>query len=279
MQKKFSWKSFISFGLFFFFFIIFFSGVILFIAPPGRIANWTDWQLIGLTKSQWQTMHTNFSYSFAILSILHLFTINWKVFWSYVKSKARSGLNRKREFYLSLLLTVVFFFGAIYLLPPFSSVMNLGDRFKQSWEEEYESPPIPHTEEFTIAHLSAEILKVPEENILTKLNELGIEVESVEQSLKELALQVDLSPREIFNVLSPSSQGQGGRMQQGRGLGRKSLKIIAEENDIPIKEILLLLEQEGIEATEEDVMRDLADRYNMSPSAILKILNQKPDSR
>lgn len=100
MKKKFSWKSFISFGLFFYFFVIFFSGIILYIAPPGRIANWTNWELIGLTKSQWQTMHTNFSYLFAILSIFHLFTANsaWKLIpGEYRISPAADGYNPGTE--------------------------------------------------------------------------------------------------------------------------------------------------------------------------------------
>jgi hypothetical protein len=273
MKKKFSWRSFISFGLFFYFLIILFSGVILYIAPPGRIANWTDWQLIGLTKSQWQTMHTNFSYLFAILSILHLFTINWKTFWSYIKSKARTGLNRKREFYLATFITVIIFLGIVFLLPPFSSVMALGENFKEGWETENETPPTPHAEEFTIAHLASEILKVEEKDILDKLEKLGIKVESNEQTLKELAGQVDLSPQQIYNELSPSSDNVGGRIQPGSGLGRKSLQQVASENEIPLDEILTLLNQEGIEATGDDVMKDLAGKYNLNPSEILSILN------
>lgn len=274
MQKKFSWKSYISFGLFFFFFIILVSGIILYITPPGRIANWTDWQLFGLTKSQWQTMHTNFSFLFAILSILHLFVYNWKIFWSYLKTKTKSGLRRKWEFILAISTTAIVFTGVVFFLPPFSTVMNIGENFKESWEEEYEAPPVPHAEEFTIAQLSADILKIPEQMILFKLDSLGIVVDTVDQSLKELSGQVDLSPQQIYNVLTVSSKyGRGGRMQGGGGMGRKSLKTIAEENNIPVEEVLNLLEQEGIIAAEEDVIRDLADNYNISPSEILSILN------
>ena len=273
MKKKFSWRSFISFGLFFYFIIILFSGVILYIAPPGRIANWTDWELIGLTKSQWQTMHTNFTFLFAILSILHLFTINWKTFWSYIKSKARNGLNKKREFYSATILTVIIFLGVVFTFPPFSSVMALGENFKEGWETENDTPPTPHAEEFTIAHLATEILKVDEKDILHKLDKLGIEVESNEQTLKELARQVDLSPQEIFSKLSPSSENAGRRIQPGSGLGRKSLQLVANENNIPLDEILTLLKQEGIEATGDDIMKDLANSYDRTPAEILSILN------
>ena len=280
MKKKFNWRSFISFGLFYYFLFLLFSGVILYISPPGRIANWTNWQLIGLTKSQWQTMHTNFAYLFAILSILHLFTINWKTFWSYIKSKMKSGLNRKMEFILASLLTVFIFLGVVYGLPPFSSVMDIGEHLKEGWEKTNEAPPVPHAEEFTIAQLSEEILKISETTIISKLTKLGIEVENSEQNLKELALQVALSPQELYNTLTGKSHNAGEKILPGGGLGRKSLQQIADENNLLLDDLLIRLENEGIKASGEDLIRDLADRYNLIPSEILTVLNggEKPDN-
>jgi hypothetical protein len=273
MKKKFRWRSFISFGLLYFFLILLFSGVILYITPPGRIANWTNWQLLGLTKSQWQTMHTNFSYLFALLSIFHLFTINWKTFWSYIRSKVKAGFNHKVEFILASLLTIIFFVGVIYGLPPFSSVMDIGENLKEGWEEQYAAPPVPHAEEFTIAQLSEDIIKVSDEKILSTLTALGIEVESSNQNLKELAGQVELSPQEIYNELTKLSHSGKGRIQPGGGIGRKNLQQISDENSIPLEELLLRLEDAGIPASGDDMIRDLADEYGMHPSEILTILN------
>jgi hypothetical protein len=273
MRKKFSWKSFISFGLFFFFIVILTSGVILYISPPGRIANWTDWDLIGLTKLQWQTIHTNFSYLFAILSIIHLFTLNWKIFWSYIKSKARSGLNKKLELLLASVFTLVVFTGVFFGFPPFSSVMELGENFREGWEKDIEAPPVPHTEEFSIARLSGEILKIPDTVLISKLGKLGIEVMNNDQTLKDLAIQVALSPNEIYRELTTGSHLPGGKVQPGGGLGRKSLRMIAAENDLILDEMLLLLEHEGIQATGVEIIRDLAQQYKISPSEILAILN------
>jgi hypothetical protein len=272
-MKKFRWRSFISFGLLYFFLILLFSGAILFISPPGRIANWTDWQLFGLTKSQWQTMHTNFSYLFAILSILHLFTINWRTFWSYIQSKVKSGFNHKVEFILASLLAIIFFLGVIYGLPPFSSVMDIGHNLKEGWEEQSKSPPLPHAEEFTIVQLSGDILKVSEEKILATLTDMGIKVESSNQNLKELASQVELSPQEIYSELAKLSHSRGSRIKPGGGIGRKSLHQISAENSIPLEELLLRLENAGIPASRDNVIRDLSDKYNMHPSEILSILN------
>ena len=225
-------------------------------------------------------MHTNFAYLFAILSILHLFTINWKTFWSYIKSKMRSGLNRKTELIFASLLTLIVFLGIIYGLPPFSSVMDIGENLKEGWEEEYTAPPVPHAEEFTIVELSEDILKVPEAIIFTRLAELGIEVDSNNQNLKELAMQVALSPQDIYSELSSLPNSGGNGKQQGGGMGRKSLQQIADENSIRLEDILLRLENAGIHASEEDVIRDLANSYNLHPSEIMTIVNvsMKPEN-
>ena len=53
-----------------------FTGVILFVVPPGRIANWTGWTLIGLTKHQWIGLHDWFSVIFIAASVFHIY-LNW----------------------------------------------------------------------------------------------------------------------------------------------------------------------------------------------------------
>jgi hypothetical protein len=33
------------------------SGIVLFLSPPGRVANWTNWTILGLRKSDWGGVH------------------------------------------------------------------------------------------------------------------------------------------------------------------------------------------------------------------------------
>ena len=62
MRKPFSWKPFTSFFILLSFVVLLLSGVVLYVAPPGRIANWTQWQF-GLDKEQWQALHTVFAHA------------------------------------------------------------------------------------------------------------------------------------------------------------------------------------------------------------------------
>lgn len=41
-----------------------YTGIILFITPPGRIANWSNWEIFGLTKEEYAQIHTTFMVSF-----------------------------------------------------------------------------------------------------------------------------------------------------------------------------------------------------------------------
>ncbi len=43
----------------------------LFVSPPGRVANWTNWSLVGLTKHQWGGLHIWFSTVFLFVAIVH----------------------------------------------------------------------------------------------------------------------------------------------------------------------------------------------------------------
>ena len=60
-RKGFNFRSFTSFILVWTFLTLLVSGAVLYIAPPGRIANWTRWQLMILTKEKWQAVHIFFS--------------------------------------------------------------------------------------------------------------------------------------------------------------------------------------------------------------------------
>lgn len=54
------------------FLVLVLSGVLLFVSPPGRIANWTNWTILGLRKHDWIGLHIWFSVLFLLVAIVHL---------------------------------------------------------------------------------------------------------------------------------------------------------------------------------------------------------------
>jgi len=71
-RRGFNFRSFTAFILTWTFLTLVVSGAVLYIAPPGRIANWTRWQLIILTKEQWQAVHTLTAVAFLVGGLFHL---------------------------------------------------------------------------------------------------------------------------------------------------------------------------------------------------------------
>ena len=148
-KKKFSWRGWTTFFVTISFIVDTLSGIILYIAPPGRIANWTNWKVWGMSKGEWEAIHTIFGYVLLIIVALHLY-YNWKMFWNFIWSKIRKALNLRWELLTSSIVCLLIFLGTLWNIPPFSSTMELGEYFKDSWEEAKADVPLAHTESSNI---------------------------------------------------------------------------------------------------------------------------------
>jgi uncharacterized protein DUF4405 len=268
IKKDFSWRAFISFGLLFSFVIIFISGIVLYLSPAGRIAHWVVWKFFGISKEGWQAIHTVFSYTFVILSIFHLFTINWKVFVSYLKNKTTKGLNKKREFYLSSVFTILIFLGIIYSIPPFSTIINFGDYLTHSWENMETEPPMPHAELLTLIELSEQLNDVSIDKIINKLNAKNIKYNNTNENLTEIGILNNIPPFEIYNIIISKSSGG----MTGAGIGRKTLEEYASENKKDINHLLEVLSKNGIKANREQTLKDIASSNNKVPKDIFELI-------
>ena len=268
MKKKFNWRAFISFALTYSFIVIFISGVVLYISPAGRYAHWVTWKIAGFTKEEWQAFHTIFSFSFVVLSIFHLFTINWKAFLSYLKSKTQKGLNKKREFFISTTLFIVFIAGIISGVPPFQSVMNLGEHFTESWEKAEEEPPVPHAELLTLAELAHQLNYESVEQITEKLQRHGFKYENTNmQTLREIAEANKTTPITIYEKITQKT------VRQGQGIGRKSLEEFATEMGKDVNEVLTILKENNIKAQKYQTLKDIGEQNDIPPRDIVKLID------
>ena len=146
---KFQTKGFTSLLLAAVFLILSFSGVMMYLAPRGRVANWTPWTMLGLGKQDWQAIHINIALLFLIVSGLHLY-LNWSVLWRYIKKKGSLALNLKLEALVALLLAVLVVAGAIIRFPPFRTIVNFNYQIKDYWERWAAQAPNQQAEELTL---------------------------------------------------------------------------------------------------------------------------------
>jgi hypothetical protein len=239
------------------------SGIILYFAPPGRVANWSNWTFLGLLKSQWQSIHTIFTFIFVVAAGFHLF-YNWKPFLAYLKSKFEAKVKLRQELILSSILVIILLFMTIYNFAPFSTVMEFGDQLKESWSSESTEPPIPHAENLTITEF-AKTINIPIDELKEKLSSKNIIITQDDITIKKLAELNNISPNKIYNTLIKPVAPGSTSTAEGRGYGRKTLEDICFDNNITINAALKNLQAEGIEAVGTEKLKDIAIRNNLLP--------------
>jgi len=274
--KKFSWRAFISLYMTFSFLIMILSGIILYLAPAGRIAKWTHIYILGLEKDQWQAIHTIFTFIFVIAGGFHLW-YNWKPFVSYLRNKLQAGFTLRKELYVSTLVTVFLFVVILFNAPPFSTIMDWGEELKDSWATEETEPPVPHAESMTFGELAQTIDK-PVENLISVLRAQNIIVKE-EEVVKDAAGRYNLSPMQLFEKMKTTKARTADSPYAGSGLGRKTLQEVCRTLNINLEEALNRLSLKGIKAEAQTKLKDIAAAYDKKPIDIMEMINPQTGSK
>jgi hypothetical protein len=282
-KKRFNWRSYVSVLTALSFIGMVFTGIILFFVPPGRVANWTGWTMLALTKHQWIGLHDWFSIIFVIASIFHLY-LNWKPFVSYFKSKVTRAFGLRAEWALAAVTCIAVLVCTIAGVKPFSSLLELGESIKHSWDSPKQRAPIPHAELLSLTELAQKTPDVDLETMLSNLKDRGINVESPDIVLGELAEANNTTPAGLYEIaLGQSAAGisGGGRHGQaggghgggsGRGLGRMTLKQYCRQMNLDLDTAVKKLKEAGFAVSTDMTIRDIADSTGAHPSEILNIL-------
>ncbi len=279
MKKKgnFSWRAFTSFMMFVGFTIEVFTGIILYIVPPGRIAHWTNWHLFGLEKAQWEAWHTVFGYVFLFFGVLHI-VYNWKPLIHYLKSKISGSLKNKNEIIAATIVLLIFSIGSIFEIPPVSYVYELSEYISESWESKDTQPPVPHAERLSVEEF-AKYVNIPPQEIFNALKSSGIKIESRKSTIEEIAEENNITPSELFLKIKEKTGKtlevfNSSESSPRRGFGRMSLKDVGIELNVPVEKIIKVLKENGINATEGETLKEIADRYGKTPHEIFEILKR-----
>lgn len=284
MAIKKTWRGLVSLTMFVSGFISAVTGIVLYIVPAGRIANWVIWDLFGLSKEAWQGIHTLSSYLLLIFGILHIIN-NWKSIKNYVVSKSGS-INMKREMSLATLFSVIIIFSAVLRLPPLIWVMDLGEYLKESWvvSPEFE-PPFGHAEELSLKAFCMR-MDIDPEKAKNELTARGIAFESDKEQLKTIAENNSITPMDLYIAIKPFEQkielevAKTWTEEQieaefaGKGLGRKTFEQLTDQLGMEFSVAKGKLAAFGIEIEADSLMKDVKAEYEMIKSAtdIIKAL-------
>jgi len=281
------------------FIVLVLSGVILFVSPPGRVANWGNWTMLGLTKRDWSGLHVWFATVFLVAAIFHL-VFNLRPLLGYCKDRLTRRLGFRWEWAVALALCGVVFGGTRAGVPPFSSLLNFSEGIKKSWEDPRERAPIPHAELLTLKEL-AEKAGVSMETAVQRLEERNFKGIVPEIVVENLAQTNQMSAQQIYQIIQgtrgrgwgggghgksqePESGGQtetsashregsagpGGR---GGGTGWKTLAEYCASSGIDLKQAATRLEAKGIKFASDRTLRDIAsDNGYDKPYELLDVI-------
>jgi len=281
-QKRFNFRSFTTLILAWTFLALIGSGVVLYISPPGRIANWSDWRIVALTKQQWQAIHTLSAIVFLTGGLFHLLKFNWKVFVAYLKRRTHTRLQFKWELGGSLLLFAVVTAGTIAGVQPFQQVMVTGERLKESWGNPDTAPPVPHLELQRFEDVAAS-LELPTEKAVQVLKSKGMEPPAPDTPLRDVARVGNRSPREVFETLREASgkapeavaaAAQSHAPGSGSGLGGQRLADVAAGLGLSRDDAVAVLAGGGVAAGADEDLRTIAFRQGKRPFEIVELLRK-----
>jgi hypothetical protein len=267
------------------------TGLILFIMPPGRVAYWTDWALLGLEKTDWTAVHIVFSLLFVLAGVIHLF-FNWKPFKHYLLQKMEGHMNLRAESMIATGAVGVILVGTLFGAPPFSWIINLNEALKESWSAAgWAEPPFGHAEDVSLKVLALRTAREPRA-MLEALRDAGYRVDSPSQRVEDIADANGVTPALLWAAITervpaaemePATEGMTAEEVElkyaGTGLGQKTLAEIAETTGVPLETAMSRLKTAGIDAAPDHKMKAVATAHDdMPPIDLLKvILDARPN--
>ena len=267
------------------------TGLVLFITPPGRVAYWTDWALLGLEKTGWTEVHIVFSLLFVLAGVIHLF-FNWKPFKHYLLDKIAGHMNPRAESMIGTAAVGIILVGTLFGAPPFSWIISLNEELKESWSAAgWAEPPFGHAEDVSLKVLALRTAREPRA-MLEALRDAGYRVDGPGQRFEDIADANGVTPALLWAAITervpaaemePATDGMTAEEVElkyaGSGLGQKTLTEIAETTGVPLEIALARLQAAGIAAAPDHKMKAVATAHDdMPPIDLMKvILDARPE--
>lgn len=260
-------RRFISLCITFSFLIMSYTGIILFLAPKGRVAHWTNWQLLGLDKSQYSNLHVTFMVLFLIGMLFHIY-LNWRPLVNYLKNKSRHFSLLTKEFLFALGLNLLFIIGTLYYWVPFNQFLNFQDTLKASWEKSINKAPYGHAELSTLEEFAQKVGR-DASTILLQLNASKLSGISLTQTIEQIAKENGKSPAQIFDIINAKVPAKN--LNGGGGYGKLTLKEASIQHSFNLENALLLISEKGVKVSESSTLKEIANTLQIKPIELLEM--------
>jgi hypothetical protein len=266
------------------FILLVFTGMILYIEPHGRVAYWTKWNFLSLEKDQWGNIHIFSGLLFLVAGGFHLY-YNWQPLIRYLSGRIETGFRYQRELVVSSLIFLWIIASGIWSLPPLIYVAYLGEAVKNAWVSSPElEPPFGHAEMVSLKTFCKK-QGIPLREAMEELKGAGFKVDSPDEPLENIADSKGTSGMGVYEVikklerkpeaLMPGPAWTPERVEAtfaGTGIGRKRIGQIVRDFGLNNKTVYQRLRENGIDAGEDDKIKELADKHESTPIKILTII-------
>lgn len=278
--RSFQWRALISVLVALCFLMLAATGIVLFISPPGRVANWTNWSILGLRKSEWGGIHIWFGLLFLVVSVWHL-VLNWRPMLNYFKNRRRRSFGLRREWLVACGIVLGIFIGTKAGVAPFSSLLVWNEAVKGSWEQPQTRAPIPHAELLTLRELAAMAgTEVPV--ALVRLEAIGVKGVTGDTVVAKIADQANVPAARVYEIIASNlakSDAAGHGPQSGAGAGgaggpgNKTLVQFCADEGIGLAVAQERLAAKGFKAEASQTLRELAVAHGFSrPFELIEII-------
>lgn len=251
------------------------TSIVLYIVPQGRVAYWSNWQLWGLSKTQWGNLHTNAGLLMLIAAFLHIY-FNWRPITSYMKNKAREFKLFTPNFNGALGVTALVAALTLWEVPPMAWIQSGGESIKDAAALKLGEPPYGHAEESGF-RVFVRNTGLDKDDALANLAAIGVTVDDPNVLIADLAREAGLSPHELFEIMQGPEEGRSDAPQAiptslPMGSGRLTLAGFCEKYNRELADAVRYLENEGFEVDPQATLRDIAAVNNVEPLDLLDVL-------
>jgi len=245
------------------------TSVMLYIVPHGRVAYWSGWTMLGLSKTAWGNIHINLGLLLLIAAGLHL-CYNWGAIKAYLKNRSKRMAVFTGEFILALALVAAIMTGTVLELPPLNWVQDLGESIKDAGGRTYGEPPYGHAERSSLETFTRRV-GLDLATALESLESAGYMVQSPNDTLEELAEANGVTPQRLWDAMENGAHAGHGAtaparsVERPRHIGRIRLDALCTEHALDVENVLDQLSSHGIRAESGQTLREIADVNGTSP--------------
>ncbi|WP_263832140.1 DUF4405 domain-containing protein [Sulfurospirillum oryzae] len=265
-----SLRRFISLEILLAFLMMSYTGIILFLSPKGRVANWTNWELLGLDKTQYTNLHVTFMVLFLVGMLFHIY-LNWRALFIYLSNKAREFSLFTKEFILALGINLLFLFGTLYYWTPFDQFLDFQYEIKASWEKKVDKAPYGHAELSTLGEF-AERTNSNVSTIISKLNAYKLQGVTLSKTVAQIAKENGKSPAQLFDIIN--AKAQNNTLKEDGGYSKLTLKEASIQQAFELEEALQIIHEKGFNATENSTIKESAEALHVKPIELLELLKK-----